>query len=229
MSEIPFEIKDGFVYSIEGDDQVVGIFISNGIVENYPNGDCERLIWYKFHACLFNNRSVIKPIILAGPDIDRHNGVRYPREFMVRYATERERKILFKELRIHGYAWNKKAKKITKKEEVGDASRELNVSAVEAVRKCYSCEEMPNPCVFRRECRFREGTFYAFECNNCPADHFYEGYLQALKDMEQIHPEKEEKKAPTFEIDWVNGIIRGTIDKETMDLVRERFPEWIEK
>lgn len=37
------------------------------------------------------------------------------------------------------------------------------------------------------------------------------------------------KKATTFEIDKVNGIIRGTIDKETMDLVRERFPEWIEK
>lgn len=37
------------------------------------------------------------------------------------------------------------------------------------------------------------------------------------------------KKVTTFEIDKVNGIIRGTIDKETMDLVRERFPEWIEK
>lgn len=37
------------------------------------------------------------------------------------------------------------------------------------------------------------------------------------------------KKEPTSHIDWENGIIRGTIDKETMDLVRERFPEWIEK
>lgn len=43
MGEIPFEIKDGFVYSIEDNDQVVGIFISNGIVENYPNGDSEGL------------------------------------------------------------------------------------------------------------------------------------------------------------------------------------------
>ena len=71
----------------------------------------------------------------------------------------------------------------------------------------------------------------------------YEKYLSAAK--KRLHKIEERtlvlkgnhnngrvnrrKKVTTFEIDKVNGIIRGTIDKETMDLVRERFPEWIEK
>ena len=105
-SEIPFQISDGSVYSIEGDGEVVGIFISNGIVKYYPNGDSEGLIWYKFHACLFNTRSVIKPIILAGPDIDGHHTVRYPREFKVRYATDREKGILNRKMTSKRFKWN---------------------------------------------------------------------------------------------------------------------------
>lgn len=87
------------------------------------------------------------------------------------------------------------------------------------ITTCHHCQ-----CVFsfqwedvcKRE-SFRNETYMSVTCPNCDSM-----CTQCLEDAETV-------KEPTFEIDWVNGIIRGTIDKETMDLVRERFPEWIKK
>lgn len=111
---VPFEIKEGNFYSVIDNEVVVGVFISNGIVEHYPNGDADGFIWYKIHACLFNDGSVLKPIILAGPEINGNNGVRYPRELSIRYANENEKKALVKKLKSRKLCWNEDRMKIEK-------------------------------------------------------------------------------------------------------------------
>lgn len=116
---IPFEFKDGEYYSIENKEQnVVGIFISNGRLLNYPNGDINGNIGYLFHASLFAEGTIFNPIRLAGPVIDNHRGSYYPKDFYVRYANDKERNALDKRLKARGYEWdsgNKEIKKLARK------------------------------------------------------------------------------------------------------------------
>ena len=103
---IPFEIKDGEFYSVVKDDCAIGVFISNGIVDHYPNGDMFGNIGYKIHACLFNNGTAIDPILLCGPEISGHKGVEYPRSFGIRYSNEKEKIALLKKMKRKGFVWN---------------------------------------------------------------------------------------------------------------------------
>lgn len=111
---IPFEIKAGEYYSIIKDDSILCVFISNGEVKNYPNGDFEGVIEYRMHACLFAVQSVFNPVVLGGPEIDKHGGVRFPREIRIRYANDKERNALDKKLEARGYEWDSEKKEIKK-------------------------------------------------------------------------------------------------------------------
>lgn len=111
----PFEFKDGEYYSIEDEEQnVVGIFISDGRLLNYPNGNIDGNIGYLFHASLFAEATIFNPIRLAGPAIDNNRGSYYPRNFHVRYSNDKERNALDKRLKARGYEWDSEKKEIKK-------------------------------------------------------------------------------------------------------------------
>lgn len=111
----PFEIKDGEYYSIEnGNEFVVGIFISNGNLEHYPNGDINGNIGYFIHAGLFAFNRIFNPVVLTGPNIDNHRGFCFPRDFRVRYANDKEQNALDKRLKARGYEWDSEKKEIRK-------------------------------------------------------------------------------------------------------------------
>ena len=103
---MPFQIKEGEFYSIFKGDVVVGVFLSNGVAEHFPNGDADGNILYKMHACLFNNGSLINPPLLCVPNISKHRGLVYPREFGIRYADEKEKRALLNKMKRKGYVWN---------------------------------------------------------------------------------------------------------------------------
>ena len=110
---IPFEFENGGYYSIvnrKGD--VAGIFISNGDVRNYPNGDAEGNIGYRVHAALFPYGRIFNPVVLAGPDFDGHGGLCYPREFGVRYANESEVNLLNRRMASKHFKWNTETMRI---------------------------------------------------------------------------------------------------------------------
>lgn len=112
---IPFEFKNGEYYSIEDNDEdVVGIFISNGNLTHYPNGDINGHIGYLFHAGLFAENRIFNPVTLAGPNIDGHRGFTFPKNFYVRYANDKEKRTLDKRLKSRGYEWDNEKKEIIK-------------------------------------------------------------------------------------------------------------------
>lgn len=118
---VPFKLKNGECYSIiRPDDAVVGIFISNGIVNNYPNGDSKGNIEYRVHACLFETGHILKPVILSGPDINGYGGVQYPRECGVRYSTDKEKDLLLKKLRLKKFKWDTENLCIVKQDKKGN-------------------------------------------------------------------------------------------------------------
>ena len=111
----PFQIKDGLCYSIIKDyDTVVGIFISNGLVNDYPNGDRRQMIGYKVHACLFNTENIMNPIILAGPEINGVRGVEYPRDLGIRFSTDEEQSFLLNAMKKKFFIWDAENKCVTK-------------------------------------------------------------------------------------------------------------------
>lgn len=59
----------------------------------------------------------------------------------------------------------------------------LNEQAVKAIHKNYGCYGL-YPCAERDYCRFCGGHSSAYDCGECGADDFYEGYIQALLDQE---------------------------------------------
>lgn len=112
---IPFEIKNGEYYTVENYYGFeVGIFISTGNTEDYPNGNKKGDIGYFIHAAMFACNRIFNPVILAGPDIDNHNGLSFPRDFHVRYANDKERNALDKRLKSRGYVWDSEKKEIRK-------------------------------------------------------------------------------------------------------------------
>lgn len=114
---VPFEFKDGEFYSVVDDDgDIVGIFISNGVVLNYPNGDSKGHIWYRIHASLFSTGNIMNPVILVGPDIEEHRVVTYPREFGVRFSTDKEKNLLLNKLRMKKFKWDTENRCIVKQD-----------------------------------------------------------------------------------------------------------------
>lgn len=113
-SVTPFDFRNGSFYSVEDDGKTVGLFISNGATEYYPNGDNDGFIHYKVHACLFNEGTVINPITLAGPNINGNKGVRYPRELKVRYASKEEEEHLLTAMMIRSYKWDRETLSVVK-------------------------------------------------------------------------------------------------------------------
>lgn len=112
---IPFELKNGECYSVaRPDDAVIGIFISNGVVNNYPNGDSECCIEYRIHVCLFETGHILNPVILSGPCINGYGGVKYPRECGIRYSTDEEKALLFSWLKKKRFGFNQETKEIYK-------------------------------------------------------------------------------------------------------------------
>lgn len=103
----PFKFKEGEYYSIvDEEDDVVGIFISNGEVWNYPNGNNDGNIGYRIHAAMFAYGRIFNPVVLAGPEFDGNGGLYYPREFGVRYANEKEVNLLNRRMESKRFKWN---------------------------------------------------------------------------------------------------------------------------
>lgn len=112
---VPFSFKEGYYYSIVNkEDDVVGIFISNGEVWNYPNGDNEGNIGYRVHAALFSYGRIFNSVVLAGPKLDGHGGMCFPREFGVRFSSESEVNLLNRRLASKKYRWDTETKCIEK-------------------------------------------------------------------------------------------------------------------
>lgn len=112
---IPFSFKEGEYYSIVNKkNDVVGIFISNGDVWNYPNGDAEGNIGYRVHAALFSYGRIFNPVVLAGPEFDGHGGMCYPREFGVRFSNESEVNLLNRRMALKKCKWDTETKRIEK-------------------------------------------------------------------------------------------------------------------
>lgn len=104
---IPFEFKNGEYYSIiDKSGDVVGIFISNGVVWNYPDGNNDGNIGYRVHAALFAYGRIFNPVVLAGPEFDGNGGMYYPREFGIRYANELEVNLLNRRMASKRFKWN---------------------------------------------------------------------------------------------------------------------------
>ena len=57
----------------------------------------------------------------------------------------------------------------------------LNEQAVKAVHNRYGCYGL-YPCEYSCDCQFCDGKNTAYDCCECGADEFYEGYIQALLD-----------------------------------------------
>lgn len=55
----------------------------------------------------------------------------------------------------------------------------LNKQAVESVRSYYNCCN----CSLSKYCRFGGGKDTSWDCNECTADEYYDGYIQALNDL----------------------------------------------
>ena len=110
----PFSIENGECYSVLDNGAVAGIFISNGVVEHWPNGDAKGYIHYKSHAGLFSTRNILNPVILAGPDIDGHDTFLYGRGLGIRYSTEEEKSLLFLWLKKKQFGFNQETKEIYK-------------------------------------------------------------------------------------------------------------------
>lgn len=62
--------------------------------------------------------------------------------------------------------------------------KELNKDAIKAIRKHYNCQG-EYPCEYLDCCRFCEGSNTSYDCCECGADEFYEGYIRAIKDKEE--------------------------------------------
>ena len=65
-----------------------------------------------------------------------------------------------------------------------DKKNERNRDGIEAVRRNYNCYGR-HGCLEAENCVFGSGCNTAFDCCECGADEFYEGYLEAVKDMEK--------------------------------------------
>lgn len=61
--------------------------------------------------------------------------------------------------------------------------QELNKDAVNAIREHYNCQGK-YPCENFDCCQFGRGCNTSYDCSECGADDFYEGYLRAVKDKE---------------------------------------------
>lgn len=61
---------------------------------------------------------------------------------------------------------------------------ELNKDAVKAVREHYNCQGK-YPCREFTHCQFGKGCNTSYDCCECGADEFYEGYIRAIKDKEE--------------------------------------------
>lgn len=110
----PFTIDNGECYSVLDNGSVAGIFISNGIVNYWPDGDEDEYIHYKVHAGLFSTRNILNPVILAGPDIEGHGTFRYRRDLGIRHSTEKEKNLLFSWLKKKKFGFNNETKEIYK-------------------------------------------------------------------------------------------------------------------
>lgn len=71
-------------------------------------------------------------------------------------------------------------------------SRELNKDAVKAIHDYYSCQgrkipfgKYKYPCIVFDYCKFGKGSNNSYDCCDCGADEFYEGYIRAIKDKEE--------------------------------------------
>lgn len=60
--------------------------------------------------------------------------------------------------------------------------KDLNRDAVKAIRKHYNCQGK-YPCREFDCCQFGNGRNTSYDCCECGADEFYEGYIGALNDM----------------------------------------------
>lgn len=63
-------------------------------------------------------------------------------------------------------------------------SKELNKDAVKAIREHYNCQG-EYPCREFAHCQFGKGCNTSYDCRECGADEFYEGYIRAIKDKEE--------------------------------------------
>lgn len=57
---------------------------------------------------------------------------------------------------------------------------DIDKSAIRAIRKHYRCAGSP-PCSELENCRFCSGKNTAYDCNECGADEFLEGFLIAAE------------------------------------------------
>lgn len=71
-------------------------------------------------------------------------------------------------------------------------SRELNKDAVKAIHEYYGCHGRKNPfgkyeytCSEFNYCQFGDGCNPSYDCGECGANEFYEGYIRAIKDKEE--------------------------------------------
>ena len=60
----------------------------------------------------------------------------------------------------------------------------LNEQAVKAIHNRYGCNGL-YPCAYSYDCQFCDGKNNAYDCCECGADDFYEGYIQALLDQDE--------------------------------------------
>lgn len=63
-------------------------------------------------------------------------------------------------------------------------SIELNKDAVKAIREYYNCQGK-YPCRYFDSCQFGDGYNTSYDCCECGADAYYEGYIRAIKDKEE--------------------------------------------
>lgn len=57
---------------------------------------------------------------------------------------------------------------------------DIDKAAIRAIRKHYRCAGSP-PCSELENCRFCSGKNTAYDCNECGADEFHEGFLIAAE------------------------------------------------
>ena len=63
-------------------------------------------------------------------------------------------------------------------------NEELNKDAIKAIRERYNCQG-EYPCEYIDCCQFCGGNNTSYDCCECGADEFYEGYIRAIKDKEE--------------------------------------------